>query len=142
MPESVQIPDTLDTPEFRELWAEWVEAHGGKRYSARAQRMALRKMTPWGAEAACAALIHSMAGGYQGVFQDPHFRPQSGPQKTATRPLSTWEVKEKLRAIENRLDESDLLYESPDPAKEKTRIAERRRLFEERKKLKTQLLQT
>ncbi|MEM0967650.1 MAG: hypothetical protein AAGJ81_15995 [Verrucomicrobiota bacterium] len=138
MPKAVQIPEALDTLEFRDLWAEWIEAHGGQRYTARQRRMAIKRLSRWGHDAAIAALEHSLVGGYQGIFPDPTFKTK---QPTATeKKLSTWEIKEKIKAIDNRLTDSDLAYEHVDPEKNRKRIATRRELIATRKELESQLL--
>lgn len=77
MTQPSDIPAALDTPAFREAWAEW-QAHRKdlrKRLTARSAAMALRRLEEMGAEAAVAAISHSIAAGYVGVFADPSYKP-------------------------------------------------------------------
>ncbi|MEM0964826.1 MAG: hypothetical protein AAGJ81_01575 [Verrucomicrobiota bacterium] len=141
MSEPVQIPQALDTPDFREAWKDWLGFRtndGRKAYSDRAKKQLLKKLTPWGAAAAVAGIQHSISADndWKTVYPDPSFKSDSGPKKK----LSTWEIKEKLRAIDNRLTDSDLAYEHVDPEKNRKRIAKRRELIATRKDLESQLL--
>lgn len=76
-PELPLFPATLDTPAFREAWAEW-EGHRRdlrKKLTPRSARMALKKLEPLGPDGAVAAIEHSIANGYTGLFPDPAFKP-------------------------------------------------------------------
>jgi hypothetical protein len=78
-PELPLFPATLDTPAFREAWAEW-EGHRRdirKRLTPRSARMLLKKLEPLGPDAAVAAIVHSIANGYTGIFPDPAFKPNA-----------------------------------------------------------------
>lgn len=102
------ISSELDTPDFRAAWQEWIDHRREirKPVTARAARSALRRIATFGGhDAAVAALDHSVAAGYQGIFPAPAAPKTSQPKD---RPLSTWEIKEKLQACENRFN--DLLY--------------------------------
>lgn len=105
LPLDEPIPPALDTPQFRDLWAEWLNpppgARRGPRITPQSQRMALRKCLRWGHDAALLALEHSIEANYQGLFPAPS-SPATTPAKT--KPLSTWETKEKLAACQARLE--------------------------------------
>ena len=138
------IPPVLDTPEFRDAWAEWV-AHrtndGRKTYSPRARRMALTRMVPWGPAAATAAIIHSIAGEFQGIYPDPAFQAGQSTAKSQAKPLSTWAIQEKLKAISNELEGLQYEYYGPDAEhRNRERIARANHLLAQRRKLKEQLL--
>lgn len=70
------IPPELDSPEFRELWNDFIQhrVEQKKRMTPTAIRRAFQKMLPWGRDRAIAALKHSIANSYQGIFED-HNRP-------------------------------------------------------------------
>lgn len=136
------IPDALDTPEFREAWSEWIgwrTNDGRKTYSARARRMALKRMIPWGAPAAVAAIEHSIAGEFQGIYPDPAYRaPSDKPQPTK---LSTWAIKERIKAIHSELESTQYtIYGRDEDRLNKERIARRNQLHAELRRLKDQLL--
>lgn len=67
---SATIPASLDTPEFRELWATFCdERRQPRKYMTQAAaEQNLAKLEEAGPAAACQALRDSIAGGYQGVF--------------------------------------------------------------------------
>jgi hypothetical protein len=135
------IPSALDTPEFREAWGEWIawRTEGRKTYSARARRMALKRMIPWGAPAAVAAIEHSIAGEFQGIYPDPAYRP---PGSTApAQKMSTWAIKERMKAIHNALEESQYtIYGDNADERNEQRITRRNELRKELHRLKNQLL--
>lgn len=69
--EPIQIPPALDTPEFRQAWLNWQQHLREKKKppTPTAQRQQLRKLAALGQERAIAALEHSTAANYQGVFE-------------------------------------------------------------------------
>ena len=115
MIEHATIPATLDTPDFREAWAEWLEhrqADLKRPMSERAERMALKRLAEMGPAAGIAAIEHSIAGGYRGIFpppntprEAPHSNPKSPIQNPKYKTMGAWETKERLRACENALQE-------------------------------------
>lgn len=70
-PESVPIPLSIDTPEVREHWSEWIANCRERRkpLTARAAKMQLKDLEAMGPERACAAIRHSIGGRYQGIFE-------------------------------------------------------------------------
>ena len=73
------VPLELDSPRFRDLFGQWVAEH---RKTVRAQKMALKKMEPWGVDEACEALTNSLANSWKGVFK-PDGRRQSADEANA-----------------------------------------------------------
>jgi hypothetical protein len=71
----VPIPTELDTPAFRKAWAEWREYRGQikKPLKPLSLRKQLEELASWRPERAIAAIEHSIARGYQGIFE-PHSR--------------------------------------------------------------------
>jgi hypothetical protein len=61
----------LDTPEMRAAWADWIQHRKEIRKPAGkiAQKNALAKLAGLGPSRALAALKHSMANGWQGIFE-------------------------------------------------------------------------
>lgn len=67
-----EIPQELDTPEFREAWSDWVKHRAEKRQKVTptAGRNALVKLARWGPARAVAAIKHSLANNWQGIFEE------------------------------------------------------------------------
>lgn len=67
------IPESLNTPEFVELWSAWVDHRKElkKKLTPTAIKLQLRRLERWGIERAIAALEHSIGNGYQGIFEPP-----------------------------------------------------------------------
>ena len=65
------IPPELDTPEFREAWAEWQQHKRERRntLTPTGARRALKKLAAMGPVRAVAAIHHSVASNYQGIFE-------------------------------------------------------------------------
>lgn len=77
-PAAVDLPPALDVPAFREAWQtywDWRLTTTDPKLRLRdvpgTQRMYLRKLARYGVAGAIAALEHSAAGGYQGLFPAP-----------------------------------------------------------------------
>lgn len=68
--ESVPVPAPLDTPAFREVWAEWLAARREKAnpVTARAAAMQFKTLTALGAERAAACVEASIANDWTGIF--------------------------------------------------------------------------
>jgi hypothetical protein len=129
------LPAELDTPAFREAWAEWhaYRVESRKPFTARAQRMALKRMAKWGAEAAATAIEYSIAQGFQGIYQEPQSQRTAADGATQRpRPMSAWEIKERLAAIKERLYETSVPRYIED-------LDERRRAEAERQRERTEL---
>lgn len=69
---AVEIPTALDSPEFLEAWNLWSQHRKEKRIkiTPTAARMQLKKLAEMGVDRAIAAITHSIAGGYQGIFEE------------------------------------------------------------------------
>lgn len=65
------LPPELDTPPFRALWARWEQHRREKRSPLKPTTRAaqLTKLAAWGAARAAAALEHSIAQGWTGIFE-------------------------------------------------------------------------
>lgn len=92
------IPDSLDGPEFREAWGEWLEYRRERRpkVTPRSARMALKQLAEWGPAAAVAGIRHSIAQGYQGIVPAKAQPPPAAGRNGAAPGQSTLE---KLRAL-------------------------------------------
>jgi hypothetical protein len=70
-PPENNFPAELDSPDFREVWEEYLEFRKQNKWKTveiwRAKL--LKKLVSWGKEDAIASLNSSMESGYQGVFQ-------------------------------------------------------------------------
>jgi hypothetical protein len=102
------LPDSLGSEEMLEAVELWHDARFeiGKPLTPTAWKLQVRKLEAWGQERALAALLHSAASGYQGLFEPPCALPAaSTPAKgcAASQPESTWEKKTQLDAIETEL---------------------------------------
>lgn len=66
-----EIPKSLDTPAFRELWDAYIEHRKSKRakLTDRAIVLLFRKLEKWGVAAACLCLEDSISNGWTGVFE-------------------------------------------------------------------------
>lgn len=70
-PLEVAIPHELDTPEFLEAWRSWADHKReiGNRLTPTATRQQLAKLADWGVDRAVAAIDHSIANGWKGIFE-------------------------------------------------------------------------
>lgn len=70
------FPTELDTAEFRAAWKEWEQhrAEKQKRLTPLQVGKQLKKLVPLGVPRAIAAIEHSIASGYQGIFEDKEVR--------------------------------------------------------------------
>ena len=66
-----ELPEELDTPEFQKAWADWAQhrRETRKTMTPLAAKKLLNKLTGWGAARAVVAIDHSIASGYQGIFE-------------------------------------------------------------------------
>jgi hypothetical protein len=67
----VVISPELDTPQFRKSWAEWLEYRKQikKPLNPLSQQKQLNKLKFWGSARAVAAINHSIANGWIGIFE-------------------------------------------------------------------------
>ena len=69
--EPIPIPAELDTPEFAQAWADWKEHLRQKRKPMKPLQEA-KLLSTWaanGVERTIAAINHSIANGWQGLFE-------------------------------------------------------------------------
>lgn len=68
---SISIPACLDTPEFNEAWAEWIEYRKSKRKKVTllAAKKQLADLAAMGPARAIAAINQSIKNDYQGIFE-------------------------------------------------------------------------
>ncbi len=85
--EPIVIPVELDKPEFRTAWHQWREHRSQlkKSMTALAESKALEKLVPIGMERAVAAINHSIANGWQGIFEPNNAAPMAGSQSSTSR---------------------------------------------------------
>lgn len=71
-PAAVKFPAALNTPEFRAAWSEYDNHRMQKKCPLTPVGMAraLQKLEQWGAARATAAILHSIAHGWSGIFED------------------------------------------------------------------------
>jgi hypothetical protein len=75
-----EIPDELNTPEFRKAWGEWGDYRKAiKKTLAKSTRTKqLKMLAGWGAPTAVRAIEQSITNGWQGLF-DPHGKDKNKP---------------------------------------------------------------
>lgn len=73
---SVEIPASLETPEFRKAFDEWREykREKGQGYKPAGLRKLLKQLSEWGPVKSVQSIEHSMASNYAGLFE-----PRAGP---------------------------------------------------------------
>lgn len=65
------LPESLQVPEFEEAWREWAQHRKERRkpLTPTSARLQLRALADMGPARAVAAIRHSIANGYQGIFE-------------------------------------------------------------------------
>lgn len=79
-----RMPDELDTPRFSNAWEAWRadRRERKKPLTPRAEAMQLKNLSKMGESRAVAALEHSIANGYQGIYEPKNDNHQSStPQR-------------------------------------------------------------
>jgi hypothetical protein len=68
--EEFAVPKALDSPEFRDAWAEWLAYRSERKpkVSPRAARQQLRDLEAWGVERAVTSIRNSIRNSWQGLF--------------------------------------------------------------------------
>ncbi|MFA5263972.1 MAG: hypothetical protein WC378_09095 [Opitutaceae bacterium] len=103
------LPLLLNTPEFRAAWADWCadRADRGHPLTARAATISLNRCEPLGPAAAVAAIEHSIAAGYQGIYEDPTFskrlKTTLSPAQIQPRQEPDWVAERRQREAEAEL---------------------------------------
>lgn len=88
-PESTSLPEVpaeLNTPEFLAAWSDWLthRAQIREKVTPLAASKALTKLAAMGPARAAAAIAHSIASGWKGVFEETRAgQPTQSPQATA-----------------------------------------------------------
>ena len=111
----VEFPSELDTSEFRKQW-ELYEAYRTenrfKRLKPSSVITKLNEMAEWGHETAMDAVRQTIGNGWQGIFAPKSIsskpRAEGAPQpkeSSAQKPRSTWDIKQQIEAIDDRLNE-------------------------------------
>lgn len=82
-PDDAEPPPSLDTERFRQAWREWCQHRRERkqRLTPTAATRALKKLEKMGHDRAIEAIEHSIANGYQGIFE-----PSRGSAGGASRP--------------------------------------------------------
>jgi len=96
-------PPSLDVDYFRESWQEWLAYKRERRdkFGPRGQAAALKKLEAWGPDKACAAIRHSMANGWAGIFEEkPSDRQAQGRMPISERDRRNFEAADE-RAVRN-----------------------------------------
>ena len=79
--EGETLPPLLDTEQFRRTWANWQQHHREikKPITPKSRTMALKKLEAMGHDRAISAIEHSIANGWQGIFEPDRInRPADG----------------------------------------------------------------
>ncbi len=65
------VPESIDSPEFREAWALWIRHQHERRNSPTqsATQLQLKKCERWGTTRSVAAIEHSVSSNYTGLFE-------------------------------------------------------------------------
>lgn len=93
-----EIPEEIDTPEFREAWAGWLEYRRKVRrrpVSELAGKQQLAKLAKVGVESSIEAIEISIESDWQGLFPDTV-------RTKAKRPL--WQIDKRMREIEGKTE--------------------------------------
>lgn len=68
------VPESLDTPEFRASWSEWMQYRAGRRltkYQPMSVRKQLAALAEWGHDGALASIDTAIRNNSQGLFPPP-----------------------------------------------------------------------
>lgn len=79
-PADIPIPESLDSPEFREAWAVWIRSRAELRkpLTETAATLQMTKLAAWGRERGIAALTVSAANGWTGLYEAREGRSTGG----------------------------------------------------------------
>ena len=94
----VPIPSTLDTPEFREAWATWIQDRYDRRkaMTATAEKAQLDRLAKVGVAKAIDTISNSIANGWAGLFPEP--------DKPTLRPKTPETLEEKMKRMANEMN--------------------------------------
>jgi hypothetical protein len=86
-PESVPIPASLDTTEFRSVWADWLadRKSRGKPVTELAAKLQLADCESWGLNDAIASIRKAIASRWQGLFRQSAGNARSPPPPSSQR---------------------------------------------------------
>lgn len=102
------VPPPLNTPEFLAWWDKWMDYRRGRRLPILQPcsiELQMDELAGWGEPVAIAAIKQSIRQGYQGIFypKDRLTGGKAAPAPVAARPPTVWELREREKAILDRL---------------------------------------
>lgn len=103
------FPEKIDTPEVREAFQDFMDYRAEEKASPVGPRGALRNLRAiahLSPDDALYSIDLAIRKGWSGLHA--HTRPLERPKDPSQKPLSTWEIKERLKACQNELE--GLLY--------------------------------
>ena len=83
--EEIEIPEKLRTEKFAQVFLEWIEHRSqiGHRLTETAAEKQMKQLATWGQERAIVAIEHSIASGWQGIFEPKtNGRHESAPRQS------------------------------------------------------------
>lgn len=91
--ENYNLPVTLDTPEFRETWAKWVQHRKeiNKKLTPTAVGQQWKHLAELGLQKATDAILHSISQGYTGIYEDNKKGKSNGSTTGNTRKVSEFD---------------------------------------------------
>lgn len=101
-PAPIQIPPPLDVDEFRQAWRDWAAYRRENRlktWTVMTQRTKLDQLAAIGADRAVEAIRHSIANGYQGIFEPKGGPPRATAPRRAIEASSSDDRRRRLAAL-------------------------------------------
>lgn len=114
---SQPLPLLLNTPEFNAAWADWCadRAERGKPLTQRAATISLNECERMGADTAIAAIRHSIAAGWSGIYPAPKITAPKATQGQSA-PEPQWATDRRKREMETHLkDLRKQIYDATHP---------------------------
>ena len=150
----VELPEVLNTSAFEAAWSSYLQYLGEIKKPPLAPSTVKEKwaeMAKWGHDTAIEAIRQTIGNGWKNIFPPKSIpskpRAEGAPQpkeSSAQKPRSTWDIKQQIEAIDDRLSElrkhrgecagGDYVWDSP------TFKDQYRALFSKRKQLNAQLI--
>jgi len=149
----VELPEVLNTSAFEAAWSSYLQYLGEIKKPPLAPSTVKEKwaeMAKWGHDTAIEAIRQTIGNGWKNIFAPKSFsskpRAEGAPQpkESSAKPRSTWDIKQQIEAIDDRLNElrkhraevagGDYVWDSP------TFKDQYRALFSKRKQLNAQLI--
>jgi hypothetical protein len=101
------FPAELDTPAFRQAWAEWLEYRKERRlpkYTGIGLKKQFARLSGWGVEASVAAIDLAIAQNWQGIQEPRAVSVPPARQSPVKAKESAWSLKQRLEAIDTQLN--------------------------------------